>query len=286
MYGKSKSRNKKLFGSQRAQALVEFSIALPVLLMLLIGIIEVGRMIFMYASVVNSIRDAVCYASAYGMSEDLGNGSFLKYKYCDGIRAAAKQSGFFLRLQNSDITITYDTDQSTTNPNGTYVGSCTTTGGEQSINVDTGARVSVEVRATYRPIVKLLPLGQRTCIKSIFVRCSSPKCRRKSSSFSRSTCSGTNNVAPRARSSRARRGTGVAMGVMQDILCSGHAACPGCIEALSARHVLATLGPDAIAVIPPSCLAIIAGPQPFSGLRIPVYQPSLESSAAAASGFR
>jgi pyruvate ferredoxin oxidoreductase beta subunit/2-oxoisovalerate ferredoxin oxidoreductase beta subunit len=70
------------------------------------------------------------------------------------------------------------------------------------------------------------------------------------------------------------------------MLCSGHAACPGCIDALSARHVLATLGPDAMAVIPPSCMAIIAGPQPFSSLRIPVYQPTLEASAAAASGLR
>jgi len=70
------------------------------------------------------------------------------------------------------------------------------------------------------------------------------------------------------------------------MLCSGHAACPGCVEALSVRHVLAALGPDAVAVIPPSCMAIIAGPQPFSSLRIPVYQPSLESSAAAASGLR
>ena len=72
----------------------------------------------------------------------------------------------------------------------------------------------------------------------------------------------------------------------EEVLCSGHAACPGCIDALSARHVLAALGPDAVAVIPPSCMAIIAGPQPLSALRIPVYQPSLESSAAAASGLR
>jgi pyruvate ferredoxin oxidoreductase beta subunit/2-oxoisovalerate ferredoxin oxidoreductase beta subunit len=76
------------------------------------------------------------------------------------------------------------------------------------------------------------------------------------------------------------------MGEMSELLCSGHAACPGCIDALSARHVLAALGPDSVAVIPPSCMAIIAGPQPFSGMRIPVYQPSLESSAAAASGLR
>ncbi|GAB2594022.1 pyruvate synthase subunit PorB [Ramlibacter solisilvae] len=79
---------------------------------------------------------------------------------------------------------------------------------------------------------------------------------------------------------------------MQDLdnhpamLCSGHAACPGCMEALSARHVLARMGPDTIAVIPPSCMAIIAGPQPYSSLKIPVYQPTLEASAAAASGIR
>ena len=76
------------------------------------------------------------------------------------------------------------------------------------------------------------------------------------------------------------------MGVMTDLLCSGHAACPGCIEALSLRHALAALGPDTVAVIPPSCLAIIAGPQPLSGLRIPVYQPPLAASAASASGLR
>ncbi len=70
------------------------------------------------------------------------------------------------------------------------------------------------------------------------------------------------------------------------LICSGHAACPGCAEPLSVRHVLDVLGPDTMAVIPPSCMAIIAGPQPFSSLRIPVYQPTLEASAAAASGLR
>lgn len=72
----------------------------------------------------------------------------------------------------------------------------------------------------------------------------------------------------------------------EPMLCSGHAACPGCIDALSARHVLGVMGPNTMAVIPPSCMAIIAGPQPYSSLRIPVYQPTLESSAAAATGLR
>ena len=72
----------------------------------------------------------------------------------------------------------------------------------------------------------------------------------------------------------------------EPMLCSGHAACPGCIDALSVRHVLTAMGSKTMAVIPPSCMAIIAGPQPYSSLRIPVYQPTLESSAAAATGLR
>ncbi len=70
------------------------------------------------------------------------------------------------------------------------------------------------------------------------------------------------------------------------LLCPGHAACPGCAEPLTVRHILDVLGPDTMAVIPPSCMAIIAGPQPYSSLRIPIYQPTLEASAAAASGLR
>ena len=70
------------------------------------------------------------------------------------------------------------------------------------------------------------------------------------------------------------------------LICSGHAACPGCAEPLSVRHILDVLGPDTMAVIPPSCMAIIAGAQPFSSLRIPMYCPTLEASAAAATGLR
>ena len=67
---------------------------------------------------------------------------------------------------------------------------------------------------------------------------------------------------------------------------SGHAACPGCVLALSMRHILNTLGPDTMAIAAPSCAAIICGAQPCSSLKIPVYQTTLESSAAAASGLR
>lgn len=70
------------------------------------------------------------------------------------------------------------------------------------------------------------------------------------------------------------------------LLCSGHAACPGCVEPLNVRHILDILGPDTVVVVPPSCVTIICGPQPMSSLRVPVYQVTLESAAAAASGLR
>ncbi len=74
--------------------------------------------------------------------------------------------------------------------------------------------------------------------------------------------------------------------VDQEMLHSGHAACPGCILPLSLRHILNTLGPETMAVAAPSCAALICGAQPCSSMAIPVYQTTLESAAAAASGLR
>lgn len=70
------------------------------------------------------------------------------------------------------------------------------------------------------------------------------------------------------------------------LLSSGHAACPGCAMAVAMRHILNTVGPNAMAVAAPSCAAIICGMQPCSSLKIPVFETTLESSAAAASGIR
>src|SRR5665647_679324 len=70
-----------------------------------------------------------------------------------------------------------------------------------------------------------------------------------------------------------------------EVFSSGHNACPGCGEALAIRYVLNTMGPNTIGVVPPSCIAIISGPQPYSSMRIPVYQTTLEASAASATGI-
>ncbi|HEY5720585.1 MAG TPA: thiamine pyrophosphate-dependent enzyme, partial [Gammaproteobacteria bacterium] len=72
----------------------------------------------------------------------------------------------------------------------------------------------------------------------------------------------------------------------QGLFHSGHAACPGCQESLALRTILNALGDNAVAVFPPSCGAVICGPHPYSSLTIPVFQTTLESAAASASGLK
>ena len=49
--------NRKHGPRERAQAIVEFAIALPILMFMLVGIIEVGRLIYAYAAVINASRE-------------------------------------------------------------------------------------------------------------------------------------------------------------------------------------------------------------------------------------
>jgi len=138
--------------SARGQALVEFSIALPVLIVMLIGIMEVGRMVITYALVNNASRDAVRYASAVGRSDASPNN--YKYNDCAAIKGIATKSAFIVAL--SSITIDYY------NAAGTYIGTCdATSGGDPDISVDSNYLVRVTVTASYKPVVKLIPIGQK-----------------------------------------------------------------------------------------------------------------------------
>lgn len=162
------SSHKRPFRRERAQAIVEFAIALPVLLMLLIGIFEVGRMIFIYAAVNNASREAARYASAYGK----GDNNLLKYKDCESIRSMAKRSAFFARITDANIDIRYDTGPTDSRytdgfgPNTaaerSLLTQCDQSTGEDNIDADTGDRVIVTITAAYTPIVRLIPISART----------------------------------------------------------------------------------------------------------------------------
>ncbi len=72
----------------------------------------------------------------------------------------------------------------------------------------------------------------------------------------------------------------------EDLLRSGHLACPGCGAALGMRLALKALGPKTIVVIPACCWAVINGPYPFHALGVPVLQVAFETAAVSAAGIR
>lgn len=150
---------KFLNGSRyRGQAIVEFAIVLPILLLLLVGLLEVGRAIFIYSAVTNASREASRYGSAVGLND---GGTSPKYQDCDGIRSMARRSAYFMNLADADIIISYDHGPGTGSPFDVCpVG----TAEDPTIKVnslDEPDRIIVTVTSTYSPMVTLLPFDSR-----------------------------------------------------------------------------------------------------------------------------
>ena len=151
--------------------MVEFALALPIFLLAMYGLLEVGRLVFMYATVATASREAARYASGWGIVD---SSAHQQYQYCTGIRGAARQVGFLLNLSgttNTNIKIYLDDETPAQTPPVTLYPYCTTTnqaidttvGPGSAHTVNTGDRVVVSVTATYSPILRVfLPLTQQT----------------------------------------------------------------------------------------------------------------------------
>ncbi len=128
--------------------MVEFALALPVLLMVVYGLLETGRLLFIYASVVTAARQAARYGSATG---DTGNGTTKYYNDCSGIIASARKLEFIQRFSN--ITVRFDNPGIQNFPGW----SCGNPPTGHPVN---GDRINVSVTAVFTPIVPLLPFRQ------------------------------------------------------------------------------------------------------------------------------
>jgi len=90
----------------KAQAMVEFALVLPVLLLLLYGLLEAGRLLFIYSTIVTASRQAVRYGSATG--QGVVSSTVPRYQDCAGIRQAAQRADFLNAFDDEDIHIYYD----------------------------------------------------------------------------------------------------------------------------------------------------------------------------------
>jgi hypothetical protein len=140
----------------KAQAMVEFALVLPLLLVLLYGILEAGRLLFIYSTIVTASRQAVRYGSATG----IGTGSIVRYQDCAGIRLAAQKVDFLNAFDDSDIVIQHDNGP--TDPAGpvTYCAGSVDISGFTPTN---SSRLLVTIDGDYLPIIpKLIPFVERS----------------------------------------------------------------------------------------------------------------------------
>jgi Flp pilus assembly protein TadG len=140
----------------KGQALVELALTLPIFLVLVFGIFEVARLVFMYSAVLNASRDAARYAAAADAVQAQDTSYTEPYLDCNGIRSRAQKVSSIVDLSATDaITINYDSG-----PNTEIIAiSCEAlnTNGPQLI---LGDRVNVTVTATYNPVVSILNIGE------------------------------------------------------------------------------------------------------------------------------
>jgi len=72
----------------------------------------------------------------------------------------------------------------------------------------------------------------------------------------------------------------------RELMLSGHVACPGCGGALAMRLALKALGEKTILVIPACCWSIIAGPFPYSCVKVPLLHTAFETAGSVSSGVK
>jgi len=156
--------NKKTF---RAQTMVEFALVLPILMVMLIGMLEVGRMVFTYITIASASREAVRYGAASG---DNDPGTFKRYLDCQGIRDAAENVDVLDVI--TDIRISYDHGPDGPAWDTSIFGSdvCDGTNTTRINACEPGSypllcykdRIKVEVDGMFIPIVNYIPIEDQS----------------------------------------------------------------------------------------------------------------------------
>ncbi len=165
-------KTKPLFDMRRprGQGLVEFSLIMPLLLLVIVSIIDFGRLMFTISSVASASRDAARYGASVG-TDSFG---IAHYQDCIGIRETVRRLSFFVEL---DIVIEFDED----GPGGTQPDEYCQPGLDADPRIDAtlGSQITVKATGTYRsmvlsglfnlPGIPVISESRRTILRDIFI---------------------------------------------------------------------------------------------------------------------
>jgi hypothetical protein len=112
-------------------------------MLLILGCIEMGRLIYTYSAVTTASREA----ARYGFSLGVNAFGLPRYQDCEGIRQAARAPTSIAGIEEADIAINYDSG-----PGTAVLSSC------PPPEVSTGTRIVVSVTASFQPLVPLVRL--------------------------------------------------------------------------------------------------------------------------------
>lgn len=135
-------------------SMVEFAIVLPLLLVIVFGLVEFGRLVAVTTQITTASREA----ARYGIATGPGTGPEPRYIDCVGIRDAAREKVRLVTLPDSAITVEYDQGPSTA-----VYASCTPTGLEDLVgtplgvdDIDDQSRIIVTVTTTFNTPVPIV----------------------------------------------------------------------------------------------------------------------------------
>lgn len=72
----------------------------------------------------------------------------------------------------------------------------------------------------------------------------------------------------------------------EELISSGHFACPGCGETLAFRHVLRAIGKEVAVITTAGCGSVVDGYWPLSSSKVPFFHCSFGTAAATAAGLK
>ena len=165
-------KTKPSFGARgtKGQSFVEFALILPALLILIVSIIDFGRLMFTISSVSSASRDA----ARFGASVGTDSGGVAHYQDCAGIRGTVNRLSYFIDLE---IVIELDEDGPGGIPPVVYCPPGLDS--DPTIQAALGSQIVVKVTGNYsslvlsgllqQPPIPVISETRRTVLRDIFI---------------------------------------------------------------------------------------------------------------------